>query len=452
MECAWAGILPEQRKAAALIDQWPWHQDNPEETRMCGRLAIPLLFSPLMLAACAAENPVTFNVDEASLAPVVEGNNQFALDLYGRLAAQPGNLFFSPYSISTALAMTYTGAQGETAAQMRHVLKFPSEGEELHACFGALMQQLTKVKRKTAGYQINIANRLWGEERPYFKFREAFLEATRHFYGAELAKVSFSKDSSGACKAINDWVSEETQQKIRELLQPNDVDASTTLVLTNAIYFKGDWARRFKEEATKQEPFYLNAVDNAPVPMMHQTGEFGYTATDDLQVLQMPYQGDALSMVILLPAKRDGLAEFEKTLTADKLAQWLKTMYKREVQVYLPRFKLEARFSLPGVLTEMGMPDAFGLKADFKGMIEYTTDIIPEEVLFISDVIHKAYVDVNEEGTEAAAATAVTMVTVAVSVPEPPPVFRADHPFVFLIRDNKSGSILFLGRLTAPSQ
>jgi len=414
------------------------------------RFAFTMLLLSSFLAACDSGNTVTFVVDEAALEPVVRGNNEFAFGLYGKLAAKPGNLFLSPYSISTALAMTYAGAQGETQAQMRDVLKFPAEGETLHTCFGGLLQKLGGATKRTAGYELNIANRLWGEERPYFTFRDTFLETTRHFYGAELAKVSFSTDSTGACKEINTWVEKETREKIKKLLTPGDVNQDTLLVLTNAIYFKGDWANKFKEESTKEEPFYLNSEDSVPVPMMHQTGDFEYMATEEFQALQMPYRGETLAMLVLLPRERDGLAAFENSLTVETLDQVLKAAHKQEVEVYFPRFTLETSFSLKATLTEMGMADAFNGDADFMGMIEYTSDAAPEEVVRISDVIHKAFVDVNEEGTEAAAATAVTMVAKTVSIPEPPPVFRADHPFIFLIRDNRSKSILFLGRLAKP--
>lgn len=380
---------------------------------------------------CSPAIGISFQVDESLLPGVVKGNSEFAFDLYAKVAGNRGNLFFSPYSISTALAMTYAGAQGETQTEMRHVLKFPPEGEQLHACFGALLDRFTKEKARKSGYRLCVANRLWGEERPHFRFAEAFLNITRNYYFSELAKVSFSTDGAGACRMINDWAAEKTQQKIRELLQSGDLDGDTILVLTNAIYFKGDWAEKFQENATSDAPFYLNTADNVPVPLMHQTQEFGYMATDEFQALQMPYKGDTLSMVILLPTKRDGLRELEPLLSATWLDQQMGVLRKREVEVYLPRFKLEASLRLKDILTALGMPNAFDKnKAEFKAMIEYVGTPVGEDSIWISDVIHKAYVDVNEEGTEAAAATAVTMGYATTSAPQTPPVFLAGVAWV----------------------
>ncbi len=396
----------------------------------------------------ATEHPRRAVGDE-ELATVVQGNSQFALMLYARLAAGEGNLFFSPNSISTALAMTYAGARGRTRTQMQEILRLPLEGEALHACFAALSQQLHNGARQGGGYQLSIANRLWGERS--FVFREAFLRLTRTYYGAELAEVDFITNAEGVRKTINDWVAEETRQKIQDLLAPGTITPITRLVLTNAIYFKGDWATQFSKEATRQEPFWVSAADKVDVPMMHQLGTFGYREDGQLQALELPYAGDALSMLVLLPKERDGLLPLEQSLTMEKLEQWSGLRSKRKVSVYLPKFRIEAAFALKDTLMAMGMTEAFSEEADFSGMVEDTAAKESDESLILSAVMHKAYVDVNEEGTEAAAATAVVVDRLTTSVPEPPVVFRADHPFLFFIRDVRTGSFLFFGRVMNPA-
>ncbi len=371
---------------------------------------------------------------------IVEGNNKFALELFAKLQSQQGNLFLSPYSISTALAMTYAGARGQTEKQMADTLCFPPmSSEQFHKEFGEIIRQLNSAGEK-GGFELVVANALWGQKD--YKFLQEFLMLVKTNYDGDLQQVDFVKQTEAARKAINDWVESKTREKIKELIKPGTLDSMTRLVLTNAIYFKGKWASQFKPERTQDAPFTLLGGEKVNVPMMNQTGNFGYTETDTAQVLEMPYLNNDLSMVILLPKKNDGVNELEKELSSNNLTGWLAKLRKREVQVWLPRFKLTCEFELAKVLGSMGMPDAFLAKADFSGMTG-------SKDLFISAVVHKAYVDVNEEGTEAAAATGVAMKLT--SVPLPPPVFRADHPFVFLIRDNHTGSTLFLGRTANPA-
>lgn len=374
------------------------------------------------------------------LRAVAEDNNRFALDLYARLrAAKATNLFFSPSSISAALAMTYAGARGETAEQMAKVLHFRSSEEKLHAAFGDL-RRLWNAERKQQGYQLNVANRLWGQQS--FRFRPEFQAVTRECYGAELAPVDFARNAEDARQQINDWVEEQTQGKIRDLIAPGMLDAMTRLVLTNAIYFKGDWTRPFRKESTQVAPFHLSAGMTADVPLMHQQEPFRFWAGDGLKVLELPYGEGDLTMLVLLPDETEGLPALEARLTADNLSRWESTLRKQKVRVYLPRFTMTSQFELADLLRAMGMTRLFNSReADLSGMST-------EEGLSVSAVIHKAFVDVNEEGTEAAAATAVGVRATAMIAQ--PPVFRADHPFIFLIRDNRTGSILFLGRLVNP--
>jgi serpin B len=384
-------------------------------------------------------------------AGVVRGNTRFALELYGRLKDRQGNLFLSPYSISTALAMTYAGATGQTEQQMADTLYFSLYSERndaarkpfipaFHKTFGGIIQQLNASGEK-GGFELVVANALWGQKD--FKFLPEYLALVKTNYDGNLEQVDFKTQTEEARKTINAWVENKTKDKIKELIKQGTLDSMTRLVLTNAIYFKGKWASQFKPENTKDAPFTLLNGEKMNVPMMHQTKEFGYAETDTLQMLELPYVNNYLSMVILLPKKLDGIRDLEKELTADNLNDWHYKQKNREVQVYVPRFKLTSEFSLADVLASMGMPEAFSPQADFSGMTGGRD-------LYISAVVHKAFVDVNEEGTEAAAATGVAMRLTSVS-PSSQTIFRADHPFIFLIRDNKTSSILFLGRTENPA-
>ena len=375
------------------------------------------------------------------VAKVAEGCNRFAFDLYAHLLRQEGNLFFSPYSISTALAMTSAGARGETADQMAKTLCLPVSGEAVHAAYAALQNDLNAAGAGGA-FELVVANRLWGQKG--YAFLPDFLKLLDTSYGAGLEPVDFAADTEGSRKTINAWIEKQTRDKIKELLKPGVLDAMTRLVLTNAIYFKGKWAEEFDKKATRDGDFYVTPEKKVAAPLMHQTKHFGYFDGGEMHALELAYQGDRLSMVVLLPKAKDGLAGLEASLSAEKLAEWVGKLHRREVRVALPRFKTTAEFSLGDTLVAMGMADAFDpAKADFSGMSG-------KKDLFISAVVHKAFVDVNEEGTEAAAATAVVARMTAVA--EPPPEFRADHPFLFLIRDTKTGAILFLGRILDPTK
>ena len=369
------------------------------------------------------------------------GNNAFAVDLYARLRAEKGNLFFSPYSISSALAMTYAGARGDTATQMAKVLHFDLAAAQLHAAFGSLTSDLNAAG-KANDFELRVANTLWVQEG--YKLLPEFLDLTKAAYGALPHDVDFAKATEAARQTINRWVEEQTKDKIKNLIPPGMLAAAARLVLTNAIYFKGRWASEFTKDQTMDMPFTLASGEKVTVPTMHQAERFGYRKGDGLEVLEMPYKGQALSMFIFLPAKADGLAEFEKSLTADRLSQWLSGVQPTGLIVALPKFRVTSAFLLADSLNAMGMKDAFALPpADFSGMTG-------QKDLFIGAVIHKAFVDVNETGTEAAAATAVIMEGGA--APAPKPFFRADHPFLFLIRDNRSGAILFMGRVLNPKE
>jgi serpin B len=383
-------------------------------------------------------------IGDKPMTDVVRGNNAFALDLYGKVRGQPGNAFLSPYSISTALAMTYAGARGETADQMARVLHLGGDPEATHRGFEDLMRSLDGDGKEDAakrGYRLDVANRLWGKDQ--FHFLPEFIELTRIRYGAGLERIDFAR-SDAAIRAINDWIAKKTQDKIQDLLHPGDVGSQTRLVLTNAIYFKGSWADPFSKGLTRDEPFHTSATASAPVPTMHRQAKFRYFEGDGLKALELPYGPGDLAMDVLLPDAVDGLPALEARLAPDALDRWLGGLGEREVVVALPKFTMTSRFELGEILKTMGMPRAFTPgQADFSG-------IATEEELAISAVIHQAFVDVNEEGTEAAAATAVTIRAMKAIVPRKPDSFRADHPFLFLIRDVRSGSLLFLGRVANP--
>ena len=428
--------------------------------------AIKCVFVLLVVIGSAAgcwamDKPTTTKkADEQS---VVEGNNKFALKLYSKLQAKEGNLFFSPYSISTALAMTYTGARGRTEAQMWMVLQFPMEyykaldtdnqgrplyrierklmsRERLAAAFRALQNTL-KASPEKSGYELSVANALWGQKG--YGFLKDFLELIETNFDGRLTEVDFIGATESARNTINAWVEKKTNNKIKNLIPKGLLNQLTRLVLTNAIYFKGDWARQFEKDRTKDAPFTLLSGKKVNVPMMNQEAEFKYMEAEDFQALELPYVNNELSMIILLPKETDGLTDLEKTLTPENLSQWLARLRQRKVVVSVPKFKMTSQFRLADVLKSMGMTAAFIPDlADFSGMNG-------KRDLYIFAVIHKAYVDVNEEGTEAAAATGV-IVGITSAGPSRTPVFRADHPFLFLIRDNRSGSILFLGRVMNP--
>jgi len=390
---------------------------------------------------------------------VVSGNNEFAIEVYGKLRAEKeGNLFFSPYSISTALAMTYAGARSQTGIEMGEVLHFPvieekgnfkkggskeSEGigrDVFHRIYGQVSRDLNK-RGKKGNYELSVANALWGQEG--YKFLEEYIELVETSYGGKLESVDFvePKRRELSRQRINKWVEEQTNEKIKELIKKGSLDELVRLILTNAIYFKGKWADEFKEKWTRDERFSLDDGGEAKADLMHREGKYRYYETEDMQLLELAYKGEEVSMLVLLPKEKVRIETIEEQLKPANLHGWVEKLAEQEVDVFLPRFKITSEFQLGEVLKSMGMRLAFSGSADFSGMTG-------KKDLFISAVIHKAFVEVNEEGTEAAAATGVAMRLTAV-VPRPV-VFRADRPFLFLIRDKVSGSILFIGRLMKP--
>lgn len=393
----------------------------------------------VIIALCLLSSLACAGVQN-ELHSVVKGNNSFCFDLYHKLKGAKGNLFFSPYSISTALAMTYAGARGETEKQMAQVMHYTLPQEELHPAFSILQSDLNTIEKK-GDVQLNIANSLWLQKGD--PFLNSFIDLNKKYYDAGLYFVNFAQSAAVRDK-INGWVEDKTHDKIKDLIKPPIPLPQTSLILCNAIYFKGDWLSQFDKSSTVDRDFYVSPDTTKKVPMMSQKSDFRYKDFGKLCALELPYEGNDLSMIIFLPKEIDSLANFEKDLTNDTVKIWIDELmgsHESEVLVSIPKFKTTCEFELSETLYDMGMPSAFSLPpADFSGMTG-TKD------LYISKVIHKAYVDVNEEGTEAAAATAVVMLK---SVAAKPLEFRADHPFVFLIRENKTGSILFIGRIVDP--
>lgn len=377
--------------------------------------------------------------DSSTTEALVEGNTAFALNLYDKLKKTEGNLFFSPYSISTALAVTYAGARENTEKQMAQVLCFRLEQKRLHPAFASIEARFKAIQEK-GDVQLSIANALWPQKD--YVFLEDFLELTKKNYGAIITSLNYKSAHEAARITINKWVEQKTNYKIKELIKRGVLDSLVRLVLTNAIYFKGNWASRFDKNLTEDAMFHLLSGKSIEVPMMNQKQKFGYAEHENLQILELPYVGNELSMLVLLPKKVDGLTKLENELTADNLKKWTRSLEEREVLVFLPKFKMTSAFRLDKTLASMGMPDPFSMNADFSGMDG-------TKMLHISAVIHKAFIAVDEQGTEAAAATGV--VISLKSVPRPAPVFRADHPFMFLIRENLSNSVLFFGRVVDPT-
>jgi serpin B len=379
---------------------------------------------------------------EGNQTELVSGNNTFAFDLYQAVRGGDDNLIASPYSISLALAMAYAGARGETEQQMAGTLHYMLPQDQLHPAFKVLNNSLmTLTASGDQALRLKIANALWGQQD--YPFRTDYMDLINANYGAGLQLVDFKMDPEAARQTINDWASQETEERIQNLLPQGTIKVDTRLVITNAIYFKGAWASQFDEGATTDGPFTLLDGSQVTVPMMFQEDSFGYTAGDGFQAIKLPYEGYQAAMLILLP-DAGTFEEFESGLTLEQFNAVLGNLNSVGVLLTMPRFKYTSDFSLGQILANMGMPDAFSTNADFSGMTDRND-------LDISDVIHKAFVEVNEEGTEAAAATAVIIGTTAMN-PASMIQFTIDRPFIYVIYDQASGSILFMGRVLDPTQ
>ena len=416
------------------------------------------VIAPVDVAASSQERVSSPSVPRSDRRTLADGNNDFAFDLYQAIRAGEDNLLYSPYSISVALAMVYAGARGQTEQQMADTLHFGLPQESLHQAFNALDLQLASRSHATVrdasgdeveqvAFQLNIANAVWGQTG--YPFLPEYLDLLALNYGAGVRLTDFQENAPAAVDAINRWISEKTEGRIRDVVEQLSKD--TRLVLVNAIYFNANWDQPFDEEYTEDEPFYVLDGYEEIVPMMHQWDGFRYTEGDGYQAIQLPYLNREVAMVILLPAE-GRFREIEARLTGDWVQDVLSGFAEHEVILTMPKFRIETPvLKLGETLPAMGMPDAFSpIDADFSGITEPQSDL----PLYIGDVLHKAFIDVDEQRTEAAAATVVGIeVGAAPEEPtEPPPiVMKIDRPFVFLIRDIKTGTILFVGRVMNPA-
>lgn len=392
-------------------------------------------------------------VPEADLQELSAGNRAFAARLYQQLRGQDGNLFFSPYSISLALAMTFAGAQGETARQMASTMYYTLPPVRLHPAFNSLDQYLEKMGQPEQtpspndsgqGFQLSIANSIWGQRD--FNFLQAYLDLLAQNYGVGMRLVDFKGAPEISRQAINDWVSQHTKEKIKDLFPQGTIDDSTRLVLANAIYFKASWMYPFVEPNTREGIFHLKSGGEVSVPMMSFSLNSSSVATryergDIFQAVGLPYLDRKTMMVVVLPDEGK-FDSFESGLDAARLDMVLKGLKESGMELSMPKFKIESSFSLPKTLVKMGMIDAFGSNADFSGMDG-------KRDLYISEVLHKAVVTVDEKGTEAAAATGVAIATSGMANP---PVVHIDRPFLFFIYEQDRGTILFTGRVMNPME
>ena len=379
---------------------------------------------------------------DLDLREIIEANNRFAINLYSQYKSEEGNIFFSPFSISTAMAMVYEGAEGKTAKEIKSVFGFPKYDNSRRNQYSNL---LSDINKKDNEYALKTANALWAEQD--FHFLEEYLTTVEKYYGGKTTNLDFKNEWEASRLIINNWVEDKTNDKIKDLLPEGVIDADTRLVLTNAIYFKAKWLIQFDADKTSDEYFRVNPDKSIKVPMMQPTSQkstFNYTQNKDLQILEMPYAGEDLSMLILLPLD-DDIETLENSFTIEKLTEWKKSLRKRRVNIYIPKFKFETKYFMIYTLSNLGMPTAFTDSADFSGMTGTNE-------LKIDKVIHQAFIEVNEEGTEAAAATGVIMTMKSLRIQKhPTPVFRADHPFIFIIQQNETGNILFMGRVNNPT-
>lgn len=395
--------------------------------------------SPAPTPAPAPESPM----DDQRVA--AQNLNQLGTDLYARLRTQPGNLAVAPGSIALAFGMTEAGARGETLAEMRRVLHSTLAADRQSAALGALSARWNGQLGE--GVTARTANRLFGATR--YTFEEPYVALTRSIFAAPLERTDFAQ-AGAARQRINGWVAEQTMDKIRDLLPAPAITPDTRLVLVNAMYLRAPWDTAFSTYATRDEPFFVGGTTSTPVPTMSRPASFGYAAGDGFKVLEVPYRGGQLAMDIFLPDARDGVARVESALTAARIASTVGALTPTRVTLRLPRFRVETpSIGLRDALTGLGMARAFDrTAADFTGIANPPR---PEDRLFISDAFHKVFVEVNEAGTEAAAATAVVMARAGGMPPAAPPtMFVVDHPFVFVIRDTSTGAVLFMGRVVDP--
>lgn len=401
------------------------------------------VISVIMLVLITSDTPHDSIIKNNISLPndIANANNKFALDFYSFAKEDGKNVFFSPISIMTAFAIAYEGANGSTADEMQKVFKFTLDEQERKKQFQSFLNEFgnSGMMGSDSEYTLHLANALWVAN--HFEPQKEYVDTAKTYYDSRVDKVDFVTDSGA--NTINDWVKSQTQNKIEELIKPEDTDEMTALIITNTIYFKGDWVRQFNPSFTQQANFYINENETVRVEMMDlDKPMLNYAENDLMQMIQLPYKGDKVSMLVLLPKEIDGLDAFEKEMTVENLTLWRNSLEEKMSGVYLPKFTTETEYDLKKILLPMGIRTAFDSRAaDFSGISE-------RDPIFIDSAIHKTFVSVDEKGTEAAAATGITGKLQS----GPPNMFRADHPFVFIIQDDSNGNILFIGRVVNPLQ
>ncbi len=414
-----------------------WAEENISDTEFINALQYLVKEGILVIPSddpVAIENPIISDDKEEIESSVVEANNQFSFEFYNQVSDNDENVFFSPLSVSTAFAVAYEGTRGETADEISDVFGFQTNDSERRSSFKNIIKNLNDPD---SHYALRIANALWLAQG--FKPLSSYVETSKIYYESEINTVDFVTDEG--VNTVNEWVKEKTENKIKQLLSPGSTDANTRLIITNAIYFKGTWVNPFNEERTRDADFKINSDKTVQTPMMFLGPTvLNYTENEQLEILELPYKGDRLSMLILLPKEVDGIHSLEESFTLNNFSEWKKELSGKNMAVFLPKFTFDTDYDLKRSLQNMGIKAAFDqYSADFGGITE-------AEDLYIAFAIHKAFVDVNEVGTEAAAVTGI-----GVSATSVPPTFNADHPFIFIIQDNETGNILFMGRVMNPS-
>jgi serpin B len=429
------GVKPSPSLQPSLQPTKPTNDPNPDDTNT------KTVKMGELVKSVKPYNTSPTN-QNSEIQTVALANNGFSYDLYQIMRKEMSNLFYSPYSISVALAMTYAGARGNTATQMEQALRFPYQQNALHQAFNFLSLQLNqqgKDVKNDEGFRLNVTNSLWGQYN--YSFLPEFLDVLAANYDAGIRLVDYVRQPEESRKMINDWVSQETNEKIKDLIPSSAINPSTVLVLANAIYFKANWQYPFDESGTKDELFHLLDGTQVTVPMMNLTKIVGYAEGENYQAVELPYVGDSISMVVFLPAEGQFDA-FEEGFNTEKASSILGTLRSKNIQLSMPKFKIETDFSVVKPMQELGMTDAFNPEAaDFSGMDG-------SHNLYISQILHKAFISVDEKGTEAAAATAVLMERTMAG--EEPIQVVINRPFIFIIQDKISGAILFIGRLVSP--
>lgn len=397
------------------------------------------LISLFMIVAIFSGKSYTVRASNLPDSATVKNNNRFALELFGKLAYGKENVFFSPFSISTAMAMTYAGAKNNTKKEIGKVMHFDSVQNNLNKRFSTLLKYINSLNTENK-LSLYTANSIWSQS-GYF-FNKTYIGNIKKYFFAAIQTLDFKKDPESCRKIINKWVEEKTKNKITELLKPNILNDLTRLVLVNAIYFYGSWDKKFDETQTKKMEFYIEKDKVVKADFMFANDKYNYLENEKFQIIELPYAGKTTSMMIMLPKNSDNINSLINLFKGDNYCKISGKLGLQKVKVFLPKFNITSEYELNETLKKMGIIEAFSPNADFSGMTG-------KKDLMIDKVIHKAIIEVNEKGTEAAAATAV--VIREKSAPAKDIVFKADHPFFFLIKENKTGQILFAGKVYKPS-